>query len=66
MTEELLENFSPVIESLTLIPSGGGLFEVVVEDELIYSKKATARHAEPGEVVRLFEEKTGVQPMPAE
>ena len=63
MTEELLEKFSPVIESLTLIPSGGGAFEVIVGDELVYSKKATARHAEPGEVARLIEKKTGVAPI---
>lgn len=61
MTEELLEKYTPVIETLTLIPSDGGRFEVIVGDELIYSKKATNRHAEPGEIARLFEEKTGFQ-----
>ena len=58
--------FAPVIETLTLIPAGGGLFEVMIGDELVYSKKATARHAESGEVARLFEEITGIQPILAE
>ena len=36
---------------MTLIPSGGGVFEVLVDGEhLIYSKKATGRHAEYEEI----------------
>lgn len=58
--------YAPVIKSLTLLPSSGGRFEVMVEDELIYSKKATGRHANPGEIAKLFQEKTGVEPMPEE
>jgi selenoprotein W-related protein len=38
----------------------------MVGDDLVYSKKATARHAEPGEVASLFEEKTGIEPILAE
>ena len=48
-----------MIESLTLIPSGSGKFEVLVGDRLIYSKKAAGRHAEPGEVAGLFAQKVG-------
>lgn len=33
-----------------LIESGGGVFEVVRDGELIYSKKRTGRHAEWEEV----------------
>jgi selenoprotein W-related protein len=36
-----------------LIPSSGGVFEVKVDGDLIFSKKALRRHAEPGEVMRL-------------
>lgn len=42
-----------MIESVTLIPSDGGRFEVGVNGKLIYSKLQTKRHAEPGEVVGL-------------
>jgi len=38
-----------------LIPSDGGRFEVVVNDQLLYSKLATLRHAQPGEVTGLVE-----------
>ncbi len=38
------------IASWKLIPGKGGEFEVTVNGELLYSKRATKRHAEPGEV----------------
>jgi len=59
-----LENFTPVIESVKLIPSSGGRFEVLAGETLIYSKKAEGRHAEEGEVVRRFGETLGIEPMP--
>jgi selenoprotein W-related protein len=33
------------------VPSGGGVFEVTADDTLVYSKKSTGRHANPGEVL---------------
>jgi len=59
-----LENFTPAIENLKLIPSGGGLFEVLANDTLVFSKKAEGRHAEEGEVVRLFADAIGMEPAP--
>jgi selenoprotein W-related protein len=52
---ELLKKFEPEIETLTLLPSEGGRFEVSVNGKLIYSKLQTGRHAEAGEVARLVE-----------
>jgi len=49
---ELLKQFEPEIESIALLPSEGGVFEVTVNGKLIYSKKQTLRHAEPGEIAR--------------
>ena len=51
---ELLKEFEPEIESITLAPSDGGRFEVTVNDKLIYSKLQTHRHAEQGEVAGLI------------
>jgi selenoprotein W-related protein len=50
MVEQILGEFEHQTESLKLIPSGGGVFEVVVNADLIYSKKETGRHAEYEEV----------------
>jgi len=57
-----LENFTPVIENVKLIPSSGGRFEVLAGETVIYSKKATGRHAEEGEVARRFGEVLGIEP----
>lgn len=38
-----------------MIPSGGGVFEVTLDDTLIFSKKRLGRHAQPGEILRLIE-----------
>lgn len=38
------------VRSWKLIPSSGGKFEVMVNGEVVFSKKALGRHAEPGEV----------------
>ncbi len=50
MVEQLLAEFEHKIDSLTLVPSRGGVFEVTAGDELVYSKKATGRHAEYDDV----------------
>lgn len=39
------------MDELTIIPSRGGVFEVMVDGTLVYSKKATGRHAEYDEVL---------------
>ena len=57
MTEELLTEFEPQVASWKLIPSKGGVFEVTVNGDLVYSKKATGRHAEIDEVRKLLQAK---------
>jgi selenoprotein W-related protein len=54
LADELLKEYEHVIESVALIPSDGGRFEVEVDGKLIYSKLQTNRHAEPGEVLKLI------------
>lgn len=46
MVEGLLEEFEHQVGNITLIPSKGGVFEVVVDGDLVYSKKETGEHAE--------------------
>ncbi len=54
---DLLSNYQHVIDTLTLDTGSKGVFDVEVDGELLYSKHATGRHAEPGEVLRLFRER---------
>jgi selenoprotein W-related protein len=51
---DLVREFEPEIESLELLPSDGGRFEVRVNGDLVFSKKQLGRHAEPGEVTGLI------------
>ena len=51
---DLLQHFQHVIADVTLVTGSKGIFDVVVDGELLYSKHANGRHAEPGEVLELF------------
>jgi len=53
---DLLHHYQNVIDDLTLITGGKGVFDVEVDGRLLYSKQQTGRHAEPGEVLALFRE----------
>ncbi len=57
MTEELLPEFETQVASWKLIPSKGGVYEVKLNGELLFSKKKLGRHAEIDEVRKLFQAK---------
>jgi selenoprotein W-related protein len=42
-----------------LTPSGGGVFEVTLDDTLVFSKKQLGRHAQPGEILGLVAARLG-------
>lgn len=44
---------------MKLVPGKGGVFELTVNGELVYSKKATGRHANDGEILALFTDQVG-------
>ncbi|GAB6936369.1 hypothetical protein JCM14720_22900 [Calditerricola yamamurae] len=52
MTAELLTGLKGRLETVTLVPSSGGRFEVTVDGQLVYSKLETGRFPEDGEVLR--------------
>lgn len=47
MSEREIEVY---VRSWKLIPGTGGVFEVTVNGDKVFSKKTLGRHAEPGEV----------------
>lgn len=55
----MLTGWAPVIEGVDLIPSSKGRFEVTLDGELIFSKAALGRHAEPGEIAGIVRERVG-------
>ena len=56
---DLLADYQHVIDTLTLDTGTKGVFDVEVDGEMLYSKHAAGRHAEPGEVLTLFRERYG-------
>ncbi|MAG52065.1 MAG: Rdx family protein [Acidimicrobiales bacterium] len=56
---DLLTDYQHVIDDIRLVAGDNGAFEVVVDGELVYSKHATGRHAEPGEVLGIFRDILG-------
>ena len=54
---DLLSNYQHVIESLVLVTGSKGIFDVVVDGEMLYSKHDTGRHAQPGEVLERFRDR---------
>ena len=59
LMDELLKYYEHLVETITLVPSDGGKFEVSVNGQLLYSKLQTHRHAEPGEVLGLVRKMVG-------
>jgi selenoprotein W-related protein len=54
---EIREEFSDA--SVRLVESSGGVFEVTVDGDLVYSTRAIGRHPQPGEVLQLVRERRG-------
>ena len=52
---ELKQSFSDM--DISLISSGGGVFEIVLDKKLIFSKKALGRFPEEGEIVKMINER---------
>ena len=60
MAEDILTHYQHIIDEFTFITGEKGAFEVKVNGDLIFSKKAMQkRHAEPGEVLDLFRDIVG-------
>ena len=55
MATELLEKYGYSISRLELIPSGGGVYEVMKNGKLIFSKKKEERFPELDEIKQLLE-----------
>ncbi len=51
MVQAILGKYEHYIGDVTLIPSKGGVFEVIAGDDLVFSKKELGRHATIEEVM---------------
>jgi len=54
----VLTHFKQDIQEMTLIPAGGGVFELVVDGDLVYSKKKTGEFPDEDWVVKAMGKKS--------
>lgn len=54
VAKELMKNYQHVIDHLTFEMGSKGVFEVKVDDDVIFSKQAVKRHPRQGEVLEAF------------
>ena len=54
----MLTHFKQDIQEMTLIPAGGGVFELVVDGDLVYSKKKTGEFPDEDWVVKAMGKKS--------
>lgn len=59
LADELLSRWAPVLVGVDLVTGTKGVFDVTLDGELIFSKKALNRHANEGEVTALVERRIG-------
>jgi selenoprotein W-related protein len=57
LTTKLLETYKQRIKNLTLVPSGGGCFELKLDGELVYSKLDTGEFPSESEMVDVVGER---------
>ena len=64
MVQAILSKYEHHIGDITVTPSRGGVFEVIVGEELIFSKKELGRHATIEEVMDSLAAIIGPSPDP--
>lgn len=57
LSRSILKEHEDKVTNLTLIPSHGGVYEITLNDEVIFSKKELDRYPEKNEVEDLIREK---------
>lgn len=50
VAQELLHTFADHLAGVTLVPSGGGRFEIAIDDEVVFSTKSHGRFPEMREL----------------
>ena len=62
MAQELLAAHERDLENVTLVPGRGGVFDVRIDGELVFSYKEVGRFPEPREIKDLVRARLGLPP----
>ena len=55
----MIGGWGPLLKVLELVPGTGGVFDVHVDDELVFYKKMIGRYPQPDDVLPLIRERIG-------
>jgi len=55
----VLEEWEGSIQTLEVVPGRGGIFDVHVDDELVFTKSMLGRYPDPDDVVPLLRDRLG-------
>ena len=61
LATEVLAGWAPILRGVELLSGSKGRFEVTLDGDPIFSKEALGRHADPGEVTAMIEQKLGAR-----
>ena len=59
LASELLSRWAPIMRTVELESGAGGRYEITLDGDLVFSKKAEGRFPRRGEIAGLFEKKLG-------
>jgi selenoprotein W-related protein len=59
VADELMSNYQHIIDQIIIKMGSGGIFNVQVNGQMLFSKHELERHASEGEIIRLFSEMVG-------
>lgn len=59
LADEVLGRWAPIIRAVELVSGSNGRFDITLDGELVFSKKAVGRFPKPGEVAGQLEKKLG-------
>lgn len=57
LAARILEQWQNAIGVLELVPGGGGIFDVQVDGELVFTKQMLGRYPEPDDVLPLLRDR---------
>jgi len=55
----LISGWAPILRSVELVSGTGGIFDVTLDDELVFTKSMIGRYPEPGDVLPMIRERIG-------
>jgi len=64
LAQEVLAAYEGELAGVTLLPGRGGVFDVRIDGELVFSQKEAGRLPEPRELKDAVREKLGLLPAP--